>query len=82
MKDKIKAIINKHVFEVGDNLRGTTQAAEEIMQLMCYREVRAFCNPYQTYLYVEWEDLKEFLSEDYPDELIDKAIEQFKNEQK
>lgn len=62
-------------------------AADQIIALMCYREVRVallgsgdedffICDE----RFIEW--LKELLEPDYPEAIILQAIEQVKNEQK
>lgn len=80
--DKITSTVG--ISGSGLSLMYVDKAAEEIVQLMCYREVRV-------YMLIPWQDLQtlpsysrieKYLLERYPIEVIQKAIEQVKNELK
>jgi len=80
MRAKIKAIF-EHQW---GNLLGIGKSAKEIEILMCYREIRAvgeFVG--RNYLIPGYEDdLFEQLREDYPETVVTKAIEKYKNQKK
>lgn len=72
MKDKIKNIIESSDFHIDG-------ASDAICELMCYREVRAFCKGRSQCLNVP-NFLVAIFKDSYPKEDILKAIEQVKNE--
>jgi len=73
MKDEILKIVY-------DPKTGFNECADQLTALMCYREVRAFMNGRA--LMVWCGPVIELLKDDYPKQLIMKAIEQVKKEMK
>jgi len=87
MREQILETLWKHDQDrYGVDMRGTSnvdKAADDLMQLMCYREVRAYWTAYVDFndpfdYNIEQEILGSFY-EEYPEEMLLKAIEQYKN---
>jgi hypothetical protein len=92
MKDNILQVLQNHDQDPkGVDMSGrmkinADKAANELSALMCYREVRAYHSCFNNYCEEdEWtaidEDIIGDLIEYYPENIIRKAIKQFKNEQ-
>lgn len=82
MRNQIKYIIEKYVFEVGDEIRGIKQTTKEIMQLVCYRELRGILYPLDLTSAddINSDSIIEIMKNDYSKETILTAIEQVKKE--
>lgn len=83
MKQQIEDILDE-LYENVEDGEYWDKTMHDLTALMCYREVRA-------YMLIPWEDLQtlpsysrieKYLLERYPIEVIQKAIEQVKNELK
>lgn len=81
MKDKIEQILRDNLVVSGSGLSilGTKGATNKLIELMCYREVKAYCKGRSVFLKVP-NLIVALLKDSYSKEDILKAVEQVKNE--
>lgn len=83
MKQEITDILFKHLTPQNETEQSQHHdTADELTDLMCYREVRAFCFGYEGNIHHISDSIFKAFEKDYSEYEIKEAIEKYKNEPK